>query len=131
MEAHLLRPSSFLEQTTDRKIDLLFWVLRYPTQRMGLELFTEPSQNKIYYRLYPNYTSFSCFLIICSSEIWKFLFYEIGVTYSIFDILREVDWMLLQTSADNFGYGLIIFLYISWKYKYWCIQKGLCDAVQP
>ena len=64
----------FLEQTTDRQIDLLFWVLRYPAHCTGLELLPEPPQNKICYRLHPKYTSFSCFPIICSSAIWKSLF---------------------------------------------------------
>ena len=59
----------FLEQTTDRQIDLLFWVLRYPAHCTGLELLPEPPQNKICYRLHPKYTSFSCFPIICSSAI--------------------------------------------------------------
>ena len=59
----------FLEQTTDRQIDLLFWVLRYPAQCTGLELFLEPPKNKICYRLHTKYTSFSCFQIICSSAI--------------------------------------------------------------
>ena len=64
----------FLEQTTDRQIDLLFWVLRYPTHCTALELLPEPSQNKICHRLHPKYTSFSCFPIICSSATWKSLF---------------------------------------------------------
>ena len=64
----------FLEQTTDRQIDFLFWVLRYPAHCTALELLSEPPQNKIYYRLHPKYTSFSCFPIICSSAIWKSLF---------------------------------------------------------
>ena len=72
--------------------------------------------------------------IIFSSAIWKSLFlyfYEIGVTYPIFDLLKEANWMLFQASAYNFCYVSTILLYISWKYKYWCIQKGLCDVVQP
>ena len=58
-------------------------------------------------------------------------FYKICVTYAIFDILKEADWMLFQASADKFCYVPTILLYISWKYKYWGIQKGLCDVVQP
>ena len=42
----------FLEQTTDRQIDILFWVLRYPAQCTGLELLPEPPQNRIYYNLF-------------------------------------------------------------------------------
>ena len=49
----------FLEQTTDRQI--YFWVLRYPTYCNSVELLPESPQNKIYYRLHPKYTSFSCF----------------------------------------------------------------------
>ena len=60
----------FLEQTTDRKIELLFLVFRYPAQYTGLErLPPEPLQNKICYRLHPKYTSFSCFPIICLPAI--------------------------------------------------------------
>ena len=36
----------FLEQTTVRKIGLLFLVLRYPAQCTGLQLSLEPLQNK-------------------------------------------------------------------------------------
>ena len=64
----------FLKQTTDRQIDFLFWVLRYPNHCTGLEFLLEPAQNKICYRLHPKYTSFFCFLIVCSSAIWKLLF---------------------------------------------------------
>ena len=63
----------FLEQTTDRQIDLLFWVPRYPAQLTGLELLFEPPQNIVYYKLHPTYTYFSCFPIIWSSAIWKSL----------------------------------------------------------
>ena len=59
----------FLEQITDRQIDLLFWVLRYPAHSTGLELLPEPPQNKICYILHPKYMSFSCFPTICSSAI--------------------------------------------------------------
>ena len=59
----------FLEQTTDRQIDLLLWVLRYRAHFTGLELHPEPSQNKICFKLHPKYTSFSCFPIICSFAI--------------------------------------------------------------
>ena len=43
----------FLGQTTDRQIDLRFWVLRYPAHCTSLELLPEPPQNKICYRLHP------------------------------------------------------------------------------
>ena len=64
----------FLEQTTDRQIDLLFWVLRYPAYCTGLELLPEPPQNKISFRLHTKYTSFSCSPITCLSAISKSLF---------------------------------------------------------
>ena len=68
----------FQRQTTDRKVELLFLVLRYPAQRTDLELLPEPLQNKICYRLHSKYISFSCFPIICSPVIWRSFFYEIG-----------------------------------------------------
>ena len=108
----------FLEQTTDREINLPFWVLRYPAHCTGLELLPKPPQNKLCYRLHPKYTSFSCFPIICSSAVCKDYFYELGVNYAIFDVLKDADWMLFQASADNFCYVLTILLYISWKYMY-------------
>ena len=64
----------FLEQTTDRQIYLLFWVLRYPAQFTGLVLLCEPIQNKVCCRYHPKYMSFFCLLIICSSTIWESLF---------------------------------------------------------
>ena len=36
--------SFFLEQTLNKQIDLLVWVLRYPVQCTGLELLAEPPQ---------------------------------------------------------------------------------------
>ena len=52
-----------------------------------------------------------------------------GVTYAIFDILKEANWMLFQAiQAIQECYSTIVF-YILWKYKYWCIQKGLCDIM--
>ena len=64
----------FLEQITDRYIDLLFWVLRYSFHCHGLELLHEHPQNKICYSLHQKYTSFPCFPITCSSAIWKSFF---------------------------------------------------------
>ena len=64
----------FLEQTTDRQIDLLFWVLRYPAHCTGLEFLPEPPQNKICHRLHPKYTFFSCLPIVFSFAVWKSLF---------------------------------------------------------
>ena len=55
---HLNHPARFfLEQTTDRQIDLLFWVLRSPAHCTALELLPEPPQSKICQRLYPKYMS--------------------------------------------------------------------------
>ena len=65
----------FLEQITDRYIDLLFWVLRYPAHCTGLERLPEPPQNKIFYRLRPKYTLFSWFPIIWLSANWKSLLF--------------------------------------------------------
>ena len=65
---------------------------------------------------------FSSFPTIYLPAIWKF--------YAIFDILKEADWMLFQASADNSCYETTILLYISWKYKYWCILKGLSDEAK-
>ena len=36
--------------------------------------------------------------------------------------------MLFQASADKFCYMPIVLLYVLWKYKYWCTQKGLSDS---
>ena len=73
--------------------------------------------------------SFSCFPIISFVSNLSLYFNEIGVTYAIFDILKEADWMLFQTSADKFSYVTNILLYMLWEYKYWCIQKGSCDIM--
>ena len=65
----------FLEQATDdRKIYILFFVLRYPVQCTSLELIPQSLQNKICNRLHPKCTPFACFPIICSPAIWKLLF---------------------------------------------------------
>ena len=37
----------FLEQTTDRQKDLLFWVLRYPAHYTDQELLPKPPQKEI------------------------------------------------------------------------------------
>ena len=103
----------FLEQTADSKIDLLFLVLRYLAQCTDLEILPEP-----YLKCTPLKTE-------------NLYFYETGVTYTIFDFLKETEWMLFQTFADNYCYVVDFLLYIPSKYKYWCIQKGLCDIVQP
>ena len=66
----------FLKQTTDRQMDLLIWVLRYPADCTGLERLSGPPQNKICYNLHPKYTFFSSFSLIFSSAIWKFLFWR-------------------------------------------------------
>ena len=66
---------------------------------------------------------FSNNFFVCNLKVFNF--YKIWVTYTIFDILKEADWMLFQASANNFCYVLTILLYRLWKCKYWCIQKGL------
>ena len=53
--------------------------------------------------------------------------HSLGLYY--FGLGAEADWMLFQASADKFCYVSTIRLYISWKYKYWCIQKGLYDIM--
>ena len=127
LQRHFLKHparSFFLEQTTDRQLDLLLWVLRC------LKRLPESPQNKICYRLQLKHTPFSYFPIICSYSIRKCLFLQ-NRSYASFYILREADWMLFQASAGSFYYVPTILLYISWKYKYWCIQKGLCGVAQP
>ena len=84
----------FLEQTTDRLIDLLFWILRYFVHCTALELFPELPQNKICYRLRPKYMSFSCFPMICSSAMWKSLFYHLGKKFITFLLLDNVKKQL-------------------------------------
>ena len=65
----------FLEQTTDRKIELLISVLRLPSQCTALQLLAEPLQNKICHTLHAKFTPFSCFPIICLPAIWKSFFF--------------------------------------------------------
>ena len=119
----------FLKQTNDRQIDLLFLGTEISAHCNVLEILPQRSEKKICYRLHPKYTSFSYFLARLQSE--SLYFNEVGVTYTIFDILKEADWMLSQASPDKFCYMPTIIWYILWKYKYWCIQIGLCDIMQP
>ena len=67
---------SLLEKTTDRKVKLLFLVLRCPVRCTDLELLPDPLQNKICYRLHPKCTPFSCFPIVCSPPLWKSLCFK-------------------------------------------------------
>ena len=68
--------------------------------------------------------------IVWNLKVFIFKKWELElVTYTIFDILNEADWILFQASADNFCYVPTIFFQILWKYKYWCIHKGLCDIM--
>ena len=68
----------------------------------------------------------------------KVFFYEIlkrnekkkRINYANFDILKEVNWISFQASTDTFCYVPTILLHTLWKYKYLCIQKGLCYVVQ-
>ena len=79
----------FLEQTL---IDRWTFCSRcwdiYPAHCTGLEL----PRNKFCYILHPKYKSFSCCPIISTSA--SLYFNEIRVTYVIFDVLKEADWML-------------------------------------
>ena len=122
----------FLEKATGRQIDLLFWVLRYPVYCTGLELISKLSQNKTCNILHPKYTSFYCFPIICLSAIWKYLL-SWNKTYLCHFWYLEGSWLII---IPNFCgkillracYSLAYFM-ILWKYKYGCIQKGLCDIM--
>ena len=131
LQRHFLNHPAFffLKQTNDRQIDLLFLGTEISAHCNALEILPQLSEKKICYRLHPKYTSFSYFLARLQSE--SLYFNEVGVTYTIFDILKEADWMLSQASPDKFCYMPTIIWYILWKYKYWCIQIGLCDIMQP
>ena len=70
-------------------------------------------------------------LPVCHLKVFIFMKQESElVTYAIFDILNEADWILFQASAENLCYMTTILLHILWKCKYWCIQKGLCDIMK-
>ena len=84
-----------------------------PCQLRCQELPPESFQNETCYKLYSKYKFFSCFPTIYSSLVWKSFFNEMGVTYVIFHILKDVDWMLFQASADNLCYVPTILLYVS------------------
>ena len=67
----------YLEQTTDRQIDLYVLgaeIYTLPVYCTRLVLLPELPQNKICFIFHSKYTFFSCFPIICSSAIWKSLF---------------------------------------------------------
>ena len=85
----------FLEQTTDRQIELLFWVLRYRAHCTRPEFLPEPPQNKICYRLHLKYTYLSCFPTICSSAVWKPLFLRNRSYLQHFDIF-ERSWVIVS-----------------------------------
>ena len=82
-----------------------------PCQLRCQELFPESFQNETCYKLYPKYKFFSCFPTIYSPVVWKSFFNEMGVTYVIFHILKDVDWMLFQASGSllRAGYSLVRF----------------------
>ena len=118
----------FLEQTTDRQIGVLIWVLRYPPACLlhwpRTFSWTSPKQMLLQITsIIYTFILFSNNFLVCNLKV--FSFYKIWVTYAIFDILKEADWMLFQASANNFCYVPTILLYRLWKCKYWCIQKGL------
>ena len=89
------------------------------------------NQNKICYRMHAQYTSFFCFLIICLSPIWKFLFLWNRSYLRNFWYIEGSSLNVFHASADTICYVPTILLSISWKYKYWCLQKGLCDILKP
>ena len=82
----------FLERTTDRQTDLVFWVLIYLANYIGLELL-RISPNKICYRLCPKYTSSSCFQMICSSAIGKSLILQNRSCWRHFLYLEGRSWL--------------------------------------
>ena len=92
------------EQITDRQIDILLRVLRYPAQCIGLERLPELPQNEICYRLHSKYTLFSCFPINCSSAIWKSLFLK-NMSYLYHFWYPEGSWLnvskLLATTSST------------------------------
>ena len=94
----------FLERIIDRQIDILFWVLRYPSQCIGLERLPKLPQNEICYRLHSKYTLFPCFPIICSSVIWKSLFLK-NLSYLHQFWYPEGSWLnvskLLATTSST------------------------------
>ena len=96
----------FLKQTTDRQIELQFWVLRYPAQCTGLELLPESLQKKTLLQItsISKYYIFLYFQIICSSAIWKSLFLRNRSYLHRFNILKEADWVIFQASAENICY---------------------------
>ena len=104
LESHFLNhPACFFpEQTTDRQIDLMFLVLRYPAHCTGLELI-EPPQNKICYRLHPKYTPFFCFPIICFLPSGSLYFYQEELLMPFLISWKELtecySKLLLATSA--------------------------------
>ena len=66
----------FLEKTTDRQIDLLFWVLRYPAQYADLELRPEPAQNKNLLQITSKIYAFLLFLrnlLACNLKVFVFM----------------------------------------------------------
>ena len=132
-----------LEQTPDRQIHLLFLVLRYPAHCNGLELLPESPQNKFCYRLHPKYTAFSCFPVVCTSPVWKSLFLQ-NRSHLTHLWYLEGSWMnafqnfcqqfLLRSNMAYFieqAMAPTIILYMLRKFKYWCIQKDICDIMLP
>ena len=132
-----------LEQTPDRQIHLLFLVLRYPAHCNGLELLPESPQNKFCYRLHPKYTAFSCFPVVCTSPVWKSLFLQ-NRSHLTHLWYLEGSWMnafqnfcqqfLLHSNMAYFieqAMAPTIILYMLRKFKYWCIQKDICDIMLP
>ena len=119
----------FLEQTADTQIYLVFWVMRYHAKCTGLKRLDDSAQNKICYSLHPKYTPFSCFPLICLAAFWKSLILRNGVTQFLVSWrkLTECYSKLLPTTSCTCR----LFSCTFHECKALCVQKGLCDAVQP
>ena len=57
----------------------------------SLEPLPEPVQKKICYRLHPKYTPFSVLQELAPLHFESLNFYETGVTYAIFNILKKAE----------------------------------------
>ena len=90
----------FLEQTTDRQIDLLFQILRYPAHRTDLEPLPGPSQSKICYRLHRKYVFllFPNNLLVCNLKVFIFTKQELQ---SVHLRMLLVYMMLTKQISDH------------------------------
>ena len=99
----------FLEQTTDRKIELLISVLRLLPQCTALQLLAEPLQNKICHTLHAKFTPFSCFPIICLPAIWKSFFFLRNRSYLRHYLLNVIPTFCQQLLLLA-NYSLVYFM---------------------